>query len=93
MTPHEKAILEITRLGEKLIEKGAETGDGGLISIGLSLRIYMAAAVNGDLGDLIAHIHKFVEDKVVEQKNQMEKAQIGRALQALRFVNDPINLN
>ena len=93
MTPHEKAILEITRLAEGLIQKGAETEDGGLIAIGLSLRIYMAAAVNGDLEEFIGHIHKFIEIKVASQMEQAETAHIGRAMQALRFVNNPINLN
>ena len=93
MTPHEKAILEITRLGERLIEKGTETEDMGLISIGLTLRLYMATAVHGDLEDFISHIHKFVEQKILSRLEQAENAQIGRAMQALKFVNDPMNLN
>jgi len=64
-----------------------------LIAIGLSLRIYMAAAVNGDLEEFISHIHKFIEIKVASQMEQAETAHIGRAMQALRFVNNPINLN
>jgi DNA-binding MarR family transcriptional regulator len=93
MTPHEKAILEITRLGERLIEKGTEAEDMGLISIGLTLRLYMATAVHGDLEDFINHIHKFVEQKILSQLEKAENAQIGRAMQALKFVNDPMNLN
>jgi len=93
MTPHEKAILEITRLGERLIEKGTEAEDMGLISIGMTLRIYMATAVHGDLEDFINHIHKFVEQKILSQLEKAENAQIGRAMQALKFVNDPMNLN
>ncbi len=96
MTPHEKAILEITRLGERLIEKGTEAEDMGLISIGMTLRIYMATAVHGDLEEFINHIHKFVEQKIKDQISQLEKAEnahIGRAMQALKFINDPINLN
>ena len=93
MTPHEKAILEITRLGERLIEKGAEAEDQGLISIGLTLRLYMATAVHGELGEFIDHIHKFVEQKIKGQLSQLENDSIGRTMQALKFVNDPVNLN
>jgi hypothetical protein len=53
----------------------------------------MAAAVNGDLEEFIGHIHKFIEIKVASQMEQAETAHIGRAMQALRFVNNPINLN
>jgi hypothetical protein len=93
MTPHEKAILEIARLGETLIEKGAETEDNGLIAIGMTLRLYMATAVHGDLEEFIDHIHKFVERKVHEQLSQLENASIGRTLQALRYVNNPVHMN
>jgi len=93
MTPHEKAILEITRLGERLIEKGAEAEDQGLISIGLTLRLYMATAIHGELEEFIDHIHKFVEQKIKGQLSQLENASIGRTMQALKFVNDPVNLN
>jgi len=93
MTPHEKAILEITRLGERLIEKGAEAEDQGLISIGLTLRMYMATAVLGELGEFIDHIHMFVEQKIKDRISQLENASIGRTMQALKFVNDPVNLN
>lgn len=93
MTPHEKAILEIARLGERLIEKGAEAGDQGLIAIGMTLRLYMATAVHGDLEEFIDHIHKFVERKVQDQLSQLENASIGRALQALRYVNNPVHMN
>ena len=93
MTPHEKAILEITRLGERLIEKGTEAEDQSLISIGLTLRLYMATAVHGELGEFIDHIHKFVEQKIKDRISQLENASIGRTMQALKFVNDPVNLN
>jgi hypothetical protein len=93
MTPHEKAILEITRLGERLIEKGAEAEDQGLISIGLTLRLYMATAVHGELVEFIEHIHKFVEQKLKDQISQLENASIGRTLQALRYVNNPVHMN
>jgi len=93
MTPHEKAILEITRLGERLIEKGAEAEDQGLISIGLTLRLYMATAVHGELGEFIDHIHKFVEQKILSHLEKAENVSIGRTMQALKFVNDPVNLN
>ena len=93
MTPHEKAILEIARLGERLIEKGAEAEDQGLIAIGMTLRLYMATAVHGDLEEFIDHIHKFVERKVQDQLSQLENASIGRVLQALRYVNNPVHMN
>ena len=59
----------------------------------MTLRIYMATAVHGDLEDFINHIHKFVEQKILSQLEKAENAQIGRAMQALKFVNDPMNLN
>jgi hypothetical protein len=93
MTPHEKAILEITRLGERLIEKGTETEDQGLISIGLTLRLYMATAIHGELEEFIDHIHKFVEQKIKDQISQLENTSIGRTIQALRYVNNPVNMN
>jgi hypothetical protein len=93
MTPHEKAILEITRLGERLIEKGTESEDQGLISIGLTLRLYMATAVHGELEEFIDHIHKFVEQKLKDQLSQLENASIGRVMQALRYVNNPVHMN
>ena len=93
MTPHEKAILEITRLGERLIETGAEAEDQGLISIGLTLRLYMATAVHGELEEFIDHIHKFVEQKLKDQLSQLENASIGRTMQALRYVNNPVHMN
>jgi hypothetical protein len=93
MTPHEKAILEITRLGERLIEKGTEAEDQGLISIGLTLRLYMATAVHGELGEFIDHIHKFVEQKIKDRISQLENAGIGRTMQALRYVNNPVHMN
>lgn len=93
MTPHEKAILEIARLGERLIEKGSEDEDQGLIAIGMTLRLYMATAVHGDLEEFIEHIHKFIERKVQDQLSQLENASIGRSLQALRYVNNPVHMN
>lgn len=93
MTPHEKAILEIARLGERLIEKGSEDEDQGLIAIGMTLRLYMATAVHGDLEEFIDHIHKFIERKVQDQLSQLENASIGRSLQALRYVNNPVHMN
>ena len=93
MTPHEKAILEITRLGERLIEQGAEAEDQGLISIGLTLRLYMATAVHGELEEFIDHIHKFVEQKIKDHLSQLENASIGRVMQALRYVNNPVHMN
>ena len=93
MTPHEKAILEIARLGERLIEKGSEAEDQGLIAIGMTLRLYMATAIHGDLEEFIDHIHKFIERKVQDQLSQLENASIGRSLQALRYVNNPVHMN
>jgi hypothetical protein len=53
----------------------------------------MATAVHGELEEFINHIHKFVEQKIKDQISQLENASIGRTLQALRYVNNPVHMN
>jgi hypothetical protein len=92
MSPHEKAILQITALGESLIHEGTSKGDQGLIAIGLSLRLFMATAVNGDFEEFIEHIHSFVEKKLKERKD-VEDSSIDRTLTAIKFINKTFNMN
>jgi len=92
MTPHEKAILQIAALGESLVHEGSKNNDHGLVVIGMSLRLYMASAVNEDFEEFLEHVHSFVLKKLKEMKDH-EDSSIDRTLTAIRFINKTFNMN
>jgi hypothetical protein len=93
-TSHENAILRIARLSEELLNKGEESEDMGLIQIALTLRLYMASAVNGDFEEFIDHVGDFARIKIENNRKEMLEALMGRnKVMALDYISDKSHAN
>lgn len=93
-TSHENAILRIARLSEELISKGEESEDHGLIQIALTLRLYMASAVNGDFEEFVTHVGDFARIKIENSRKEMLEALMGQTkVMALDYISDKTHAN
>lgn len=93
-TSHENAILRIARLSEELLNKGEEAEDIGLIQIALTLRLYMASAVNGDFEEFVTHVGDFARIKIENSRKEMLEALMGQTkVMALDYISDKTHAN
>jgi hypothetical protein len=93
-TSHENAILRIARLSEELLNKGEESEDMGLIQIALTLRLYMASAVNGDFEEFVTHVGDFARIKIESSRKKMLEDMIGQTkVMALNYITDKSHAN
>ena len=83
MTAHEKAILDIARLANEMLEKADATEDRGLFQIAMTLNLFMATAVHGDFEEYLDHCHDFVRIKLEERAEGLDKI----ILQAAKRMN------
>ena len=91
---HENAILRIARLSDELLNKGEEAGDIGLIEIALTLRLYMASAVNGDFEEFVTHVGDFARIKIENSRKEMLEALMGQTkVMALDYISDVTHAN
>ena len=91
---HENAILRIARLSDELLNKGEEAGDIGLIQIALTLRLYMASAVNGDFEEFVTHVGDFARIKIENSRKEMLEALMGQTkVMALDYISDATHAN
>ena len=91
---HENAILRIARLSDELLDKGEEAGDLGLIQIALTLRLYMASAVNGDFEEFVTHVGDFARIKIENSRKEMLEALMGQTkVMALDYISDVTHTN
>ena len=91
---HENAILRIARLSDELLDKGEEAGDLGLIQIALTLRLYMASAVNGDFEEFVTHVGDFARIKIENSRKEMLEALMGQTkVMALDYISDVTHAN
>lgn len=91
---HENAILRIARLSDELLNKGEEAGDIGLIQIALTLRLYMASAVNGDFEEFVSHVGDFARIKIENSRKEMLEALMGQTkVMALDYISDATHAN
>jgi hypothetical protein len=91
---HENAILRIARLSDELLDKGEEAGDLGLIQIALTLRLYMASAVNGDFEEFVTHVGDFARIKIENSRKEMLEALMGQTkVMALDYISDATHAN
>ena len=91
---HENAILRIARLSDELLNKGEEAGDIGLIQIALTLRLYMASAVNGDFEEFVNHVGDFARIKIENSRKEMLEALMGQTkVMALDYISDVTHTN
>jgi len=91
---HENAILRIARLSDELLNKGEEAGDIGLIQIALTLRLYMASAVNGDFEEFVTHVGDFARIKIENSRKEMLEALMGQTkVMALDYISDVTHAN
>jgi len=91
---HENAILRIARLSDELLDKGEESEDMGLIQIALTLRLYMASAVNGDFEEFIDHVGDFARIKIENSRKEMLEAMMGKTkVMALDYITDKSHAN
>ena len=93
-TSHENALLRIARLSEELLNKGEEAEDIGLIQIALTLRLYMASAVNGDFEEFVTHVGDFARIKIENSRKEMLEALMGQTkVMALDYISDKTHAN
>lgn len=91
---HENAILRIARLSDELLNKGEEAGDIGLIQIALTLRLYMASAVNGDFEEFVNHVGDFARIKIENSRKEMLEALMGQTkVMAFDYISDVTHAN
>lgn len=91
---HENAILRIARLSDELLNKGEEAGDIGLIQIALTLRLYMASAINGDFEEFVNHVGDFARIKIENSRKEMLEALMGQTkVMALDYISDVTHTN
>jgi hypothetical protein len=72
LSEHERAILAIEALAQRIGENGEALNDQILINIASNLQLFMIAASVGDLGSLMDHINSFREKKIRENNEEIE---------------------
>jgi hypothetical protein len=93
-TPHEKAIVQIHNLADSLLNKGEETEDMGLIQIALTLRLYMASAVNGDFEEFVTHVGDFARIKIEQSRREFMNEMMGSTtVAAMDYMSDKTRCN
>ena len=68
---HDKAILAIEALAQRIGERGEETEDQGLLNIASNLQLFMISAMGGDLADFLNYVHAFREKKIKEMEEEL----------------------
>ena len=69
---HDKAILAIEALAQRIGQRGEEIEDQGLLNIASNLQLFMISALAGDLGDFLNYVNDFREKKINEMEEELK---------------------
>jgi len=68
---HDKAIMAIGALAQRIGERGEETEDQGLLNIASNLQLFVISAMSGDLGDFLNYVNSFRDKKIKEMEEEL----------------------